>query len=98
MNSHRAKTSEMTQSVSVSNSLNFNKNSINNMQNVLNTIKNINNNSKSSSSNNFLKNSLPIDVLTKMNQNGFKSNEINLKQFIYNKATKAKSLSKISSS
>lgn len=97
INSHRAKTIEKTSGISVSNSTNFNKN--NNVNVLLNSVSVLNGNKSSNnynqSANSFSKGSLPNDFFIKINQNGFKSNEINLKQFIYNKASKAKSLSKI---
>lgn len=97
INSHRAKTIEKASGFSVSNSTNFNKN--NNINGLMNSISGLNVNKSSSnynqSANSFSKGSIPQDFFSKINQNGFKSNEINLKQFIYNKASKAKSLTKV---
>ncbi len=97
LNSHRAKTIEKTSGLSVSNSTNFNKN--NNINGLINSINGMNGNKSSNnynqSANSFSKGSIPQDFFSKINQNSFKSNEINLKQFIYNKASKAKSLTKV---
>lgn len=95
LNSHRAKTSDIQPGISVSSSGIFNKNSNSNIQNLLSSIHK--ENKSNNPIGNTFKNPIPIDLLNKINHNTFKSNEINLKQFIYSKATKAKSLSKIPS-